>query len=160
VYEVIVAAVDGSAGGYAALARAVELAKCFQARLIALSVEEGLPRYAATISEVDDWKEQKDRYFAEVRAEAKRIAAEHEISLQHRIGIGHAADVIVRFVDEVGADLVVLGYKGHSRIAQFVIGTTAQKVNAYAHASVLIVKPTSGAEGVWDRIVGFPRGRP
>jgi nucleotide-binding universal stress UspA family protein len=46
-------------------------------------------------------------------------------------------------VEEVGADLVVLGYKGHSRIASFVIGTTAQKVNAYSRASVLIVKPTT-----------------
>jgi nucleotide-binding universal stress UspA family protein len=40
------------------------------------------------------------------------------------------------------AILVVLGYKGHSRIASFVIGTTAQKVNAYSRASVLIVKET------------------
>jgi len=59
----------------------------------------------------------------------------------------------VRFVEEVGADLVVLGYKGHSRIAQFVIGATAQKVNAYSQASVLIVKPGSGADAAWDRIV-------
>lgn len=158
-HEVIVAAVDGSPGGYAAVAEAAELAKRFQARLIAVSVEEGLPRYAATVGEVDEWKREKDRYFDEVIAETKRIAREHGVTIHYEVRVGHAADVIVRFVAEVGADLVVLGYKGHSRIARFVIGTTAQKVNAYAKASVLIVKPTGGAEGIWDRIIGFPHSR-
>ena len=145
--------VDGSNGGFAATAEAAELARRFNARLIGLSVEEGLPRYAALMAEVDDFKREKDRYFEEAGEEAGRIADEHGVRFQHEIRIGHAADVIVRFVEEVGADLVVLGYKGHSRIAQFVIGTTAQKVNAYSRASVLIVKPRAGAEGIWDRIV-------
>jgi hypothetical protein len=34
-----------------------------------------------------------------------------------------------------------------------VIGTTAQKVNAYSSASVLIVKPKPDAEAAWERIV-------
>lgn len=152
-HEVIVVGVDGSNGGYAATAEAAELARRFDARLVALSVEEGLPRYASLMAEVDEFKQRKDRYFEEAGEEAGRIAAEHGVRLRHEIRIGHAADVIVRFVEEVGADLVVLGYKGHSRIAQFVIGTTAQKVNAYSRASVLIVKPRPGAEAVWERIV-------
>jgi len=43
-HEVILACVDGSSGGYAAIAEAAELAKRFGSRLIVLSVEEGLPR--------------------------------------------------------------------------------------------------------------------
>jgi nucleotide-binding universal stress UspA family protein len=42
-HEVIVVGVDGSAGGYAAVAEAAEIAERFGAKLIALSVEEGLP---------------------------------------------------------------------------------------------------------------------
>ena len=152
-HEVIAVAVDGSEGGYAAVREAAELARRFGARLLAISVEEGLPRYAAIMGEVDEFLREKDHYFAEVGREARRIAADHGVALRHEVRIGHAADVIVRFVDEAGADLVVMGYKGHSRIAQFVIGTTAQKVNAYCRASVLIVKPKQGAEGVWERIV-------
>jgi nucleotide-binding universal stress UspA family protein len=156
VHEVIVVGVDGSTGGYAAAAEAAELARRFNAELVALSVEEGLPRYAALMTEVDEFKREKDRYFEEAGEEARRIDDEHGVRLDHEIRIGHAADVIVRFVEEVGADLVVLGYKGHSRIAQFVIGTTAQKVNAYSSASVLIVKPKPGADADWDRIVTLP----
>jgi nucleotide-binding universal stress UspA family protein len=148
-HEVIVVGVDGSPGGYAAVAEAAELARRFQAQLIGLSVEEGLPRYAATMGEVDEFRQEKDRYFAEVGQQAARMAGRHGCAMQHEIRVGHAADVLVRFVDEVGADLVVLGYKGHSRIAQFVIGTTAQKVNAYSTASVLIVKPPRGVDRPW-----------
>ena len=152
-HEVIVVGVDGSAGGYAAVAEAAEIAKRFSAKLIALSVEEGLPRFPATVGEVDDFKEEKDRYFEEVRRVAARIAGEHGASIRHEIRIGSAADHIIRFAEEVKADLVVLGYKGHSRLARLVIGTTAQKVNVYSKASVLIVKPTAPSEAIWARIV-------
>jgi nucleotide-binding universal stress UspA family protein len=136
-----VACVDGSQGGFDALTEAAELARRFEAELIALSVEEGLPRYAATMGEVDEFTREKDRYFEEVGEHARRLAAESGATLRHEVRVGHAADQIVRFVQEVGADLVVLGYKGHSRIAEFVIGNTAHKVNAYSTASVLVVKP-------------------
>lgn len=148
-HDVIVVGIDGSAGGYAAVGEAAELAKRFDARLIGISVEEGLPRYAATMGEVDEFQREKDTYFANVGREAMRIAAEHGAILEHEIRLGHAADAIVKFVKEVDADLVVLGYKGHSRIAQFVIGTTAQKVNAYSHASVLVVKPEGEMAKHW-----------
>lgn len=148
-HRVIVACVDGSRGGYAALTEAAELSQRFGAELIALSIEERLPRYAATIGEVEEFKEEKDRYFEEVGRMAAGIADEHGLRLRHEIRLGHAADVIVRFLQEVGADLVVLGYKGHSRIAQFLIGTTAQKVNAHAKVSVLIVKPSPATEHLW-----------
>lgn len=151
-HRVIVVGVDGSAGGYAAVAEAAEIAKRFSAGLIALSVEEGMPKVPTLMDEVDEFKRKKDRYFAKVAIEAKRIAGEHGAKLSHEIRIGDAALQIVRFIDEVDADLVVLGYKGHSRLAQFVIGTTAQKVNAQSRASVLIVKPTKASEAVWGGI--------
>ena len=161
-HGVIVACVDGSKGGYAALGAAAELARRFGAELIALSVEEGLPRYAATMGEVDEFTREKDRYFESVAAESKRLAAELGVELRHEVRVGHAADQIVRFVEAVGADLVVLGYKGHSRIAEFVIGNTAHKVNAYSRASVLVVKPRvqspTSADGSEGRRTAAPPG--
>src|SRR5579859_4341292 len=148
-HDVIVACVDGSEGGYAALVEAAELARRFNAELIALSVEEGLPRYAATMGEVDEFIREKDTYFEEVGRQAARLAGEHGSRLRREVRVGHAAEVIVRFAEEAGADLEVMGYKGHSRVAQFVIGSTAQKVNAHSSASVLIVKPTARTEHLW-----------
>jgi nucleotide-binding universal stress UspA family protein len=142
-HEVIVACVDGSPGGYAAVAEAAELARRFDARLIALSVEEGLPRYAGTIGEVDEFKREKDSYYEKVGEQAAVIAQERGVAMRHEVRMGHAAATIVKFADEVGADLMVLGHKGHSRIATFVIGSTVQKVSAHSNASVLMVKGDS-----------------
>jgi nucleotide-binding universal stress UspA family protein len=133
-HEIIVVGVDGSPGGYAAVAEAAGLARRFRARLIGLSVEGGLPRYAATMGEVDEFVEEKDRYFAEVASRAARMVGRHGVELEHEVRIGHAADTLV----------------------QFVIGTTAQKVNAYSTASVLIVKPRGKIEELWPR--GGPAG--
>lgn len=159
-HEVIVSCVDGSKGGYAALVEAAEVARRFGAELIALSVEEGLPRYAATMGEVDEFTREKDRYFDSVGAEVRRIAAEHGMSVRHEVRVGHAAEQIVRFVDEIGADLVVLGYKGHSRITEFVIGNTAHKVNAYSKASVLVVKPAPASPNEGDARVAERTAEP
>ena len=117
-HQVIVVGVDGSDGGFAAVAEGAELARRFNSRLIALSVEEGFPRYAATMGEVDEFKREKDLYFEHVGERAIRIAEDHAASLRHEIRIGHAAEAIVRFADELGADLIVLGFKGHSGIAR------------------------------------------
>jgi nucleotide-binding universal stress UspA family protein len=152
-HEVIVVGVDGSQGGFAAVAEGAEFAKRFNAHLIALSVEEGLPRFAATMGEVDEFKEEKNRYFKGVAERATQVAAEHGVTLHHEIRVGHAEDAIVRFADDVGADLVILGFKGHSRIGGFLIGTTAQRVNAHARASVFIVKPTGRLGKVWDQLM-------
>jgi len=69
-HEVILTCVDVSPGGYAAVAEAAELARRFNARLIALSVEEGLPRYASIMGEVDEFKREKDAYFETVGHDA------------------------------------------------------------------------------------------
>ena len=129
--------------GYAAVAEAAELAVRFSARLISLSVEEGLPKQAATMAEVDEFKRERDRYFEGVQAEAAVIAREHHAMLTSEVRMGHAADAIVDFVAEVGADLVVVGYTRHLRVLSLVSGATARKVSAAANASVLIVKGTS-----------------
>jgi nucleotide-binding universal stress UspA family protein len=123
-HEVIVVCVDGSPGGYAAVAEAAELAFRFNARLIAISVEERIPKQATTMGEVDEVKRERDRYFEGVQAEAAAIALEHHATL----------------TTEVGADLVVLGYQRHFRVLSLVTGATARKVSAASNASVLIVK--------------------
>jgi nucleotide-binding universal stress UspA family protein len=53
---------------------------------------------------------------------------------------GHPADAIVRFAQAEGAELVVLGQHGHSRIARFFLGSTTDRVSEHAPCTVMIVK--------------------
>lgn len=139
-HHVVLVGADGSDGGYLAVAEAAEFCREYGAHLFALSVEERLPKYAATMGEVDDFTKQKDKYFTDVQARAIAIAKDYGVELQHEVRVGHAAESIIQYGEEIHADLIVLGYHGHSRITELLIGTTAHKVNVYSTASVFIVK--------------------
>jgi nucleotide-binding universal stress UspA family protein len=138
-FDRILVAIDGSAGGYHALAKAIELAQVTDATLLGLTVEGRLPAYAATIGEVDEAKREKDAYFAKVADIARAQAEEHGVELEMEIRAGHAAELIVTHAEKVDADLIVVGHKGHF-LQDYLLGSTADRVAHHARVPVMIVK--------------------
>jgi nucleotide-binding universal stress UspA family protein len=59
---------------------------------------------------------------------------------QPLVAEGHPAEQILRAIDTVDADLVVLGARGLGRWGRLLIGSTSEKVLAHAPCSVLIVR--------------------
>lgn len=55
--------------------------------------------------------------------------------------IGHPAEEILKAVDELGVDLVVLGSHGESGVRRFLLGSVSDQVLAGASCSALVVKP-------------------
>jgi len=138
-FDRILVAIDGSQGAHRALAKAIELAELTGASLTALAVEGPLPAYAATIGEVDEVRRQKHRYFASVveaaRADAEAAGVEIDVELRP----GHAAELITTFARDRGADLIVVGHRGHV-LGDYLLGSTADRVAHRAHCPVIIVK--------------------
>jgi nucleotide-binding universal stress UspA family protein len=56
---------------------------------------------------------------------------------------GQADDVIVRYAESVGAELVVVGTHGRSGFKLLTLGSTAAAVVTSAPCSVLVVRPES-----------------
>ena len=140
-YRRILVAVDGSSGSKKALHRAVLLANEAHLSLLhVLSVEDHLPKYAATIAEVKEAKEEKDAFFAEVMQHAKEVAAEYDVRLAPEVTTGHAAQTICRRAEELEADLIVIGQAGHSAVWGNFLGGTADKVARHGPCDVLIVR--------------------
>lgn len=140
-YRRILVALDGSSGSRKALRRAVLLANEADVRLLhALSVEDHLPKYAATVAEVKEAKEEKDAFFADVMQHAKEVAAEYKVRLEPEVATGHAAQTICRRAEELEADVIVIGQAGHSAVWGNFLGTTADKVSRHAPCDVLIVR--------------------
>jgi len=135
----IVVAIDGSKGAGRALATTLELARLTGASVTALTVEGPLPVYAATIGEVDEVKRQKDRFFETVAADARDEAERAGVALDVEVRAGHAAELITSYAEEHGADLVVVGHKGHF-LQDYVLGSTADRVAHHAPCPVMIVK--------------------
>jgi nucleotide-binding universal stress UspA family protein len=138
-FERILVAIDGSQGANRALATALDLARMADAHLTALAIEGPLPAYAATIGEVDEVKRQKDRFFDGVAQDARDRADEAGVTLEVVVRAGHAAELITEYARENGADLVVVGHKGHF-LQDYVLGSTADRVAHHAHCPVMIVK--------------------
>lgn len=127
---------DGSPGSEQALKQAIALARLTGASLMALSVEEKLPVYAASVGEVEETKREMDAYFAKAQAAAVAQAQAAGVTLETAVRAGHAAQTIVHFADEGGFDLVVVGADGRRGL-----GGAADKVVESAPCSVLVARP-------------------
>jgi nucleotide-binding universal stress UspA family protein len=140
VYKRILVAYDGSEGARAALRHGVELAKALGAELSSVSVEEHLPHYAASISEVKGAKEEIDAYFHRLAKEARDYAAMQGVDLDVLIRQGHEVEEIVKVARDGAFDLLIIGYHGHSFIFERFMGSTAQSIVRLAPCSVLLAK--------------------
>jgi nucleotide-binding universal stress UspA family protein len=136
----ILVAYDGSEGARAALNQGIELARTLSAELTSISVEEHLPHYAASVSEVKAAKEQIDEYFRTLTKQARDLAAMSGIELDTVIRQGHEVETIVTTAREGRFDLLILGYHGHSGIFGRIMGSTAQSIARLAPCSVMLAK--------------------
>jgi len=139
-YRKILLAYDGSAGAKKALKTGIQLSQIQQTELWALAVEEKLPRFSATIDEVQEEKEFANRYYGALLEEASRQAREAGMELKILLRAGHAAKTIVEVAREGAFDLVIVGHSGLSEVWAKFLGTTAEKVSRHAPCSVLIVR--------------------
>ena len=58
----------------------------------------------------------------------------------HLIREGDAAEEILRYADEIEADLIVVGSRGLSTFGKLLVGSVSQKVINNANCSVLVVR--------------------
>ncbi|MBI2926702.1 MAG: universal stress protein [Verrucomicrobia bacterium] len=139
-FQKILVGYDGSNGGKAALTRALALAKSSNAQLTALWVREPLPRYTDLPGEPEGEAEAADEYFKERQKEVSEVAAQQGLVVRCETRRGHPAKAIVKFADEGGYDLIVVGHSDHSELWGRLLGDTADRISDHAHCSVLIVK--------------------
>jgi nucleotide-binding universal stress UspA family protein len=131
---------DGSATAEAAVKRAAEIARRFDAKLVLLSAfsDGGSSRGGGNDVELQ-WASNPA---ARVRSLLERGAAELKsagIECEIRFDEGDPADVLVSLASECDADLLVIGNKGMKRR---VLGSVPNKVTHKAECSVLVVKTT------------------
>jgi nucleotide-binding universal stress UspA family protein len=138
-FKHIVIANDDSEGGLKALAMACDIAKLHHANLHMISVEE-IPNFPASIDEVIETKTEENHKFHDALAKAKAIARKKGVKLDAEVVAGHAVAAIVAYVKAKKADLLVVGFMGHSALFERIIGGTADRLVRLAPCPVLVVK--------------------
>ncbi len=139
VFQNILVAIDGSEGARRALDCAISLVERLGGKLTAVAVEGKLPAYAATAGEVDEVKQEKDRFFQRVLEETQSQARERGVEIKAELVPGHAAEVISHYAKAHGHDLIVIGHKGHF-LGDYLLGSTADRVAHHAHCPVIVVR--------------------
>ena len=99
-FKKILIANDGSEGAKHALKVAIDLAKKYNAELYSISVEEGVPHYAATIGEVEEFRKEANEFFKKVNDEAIEEARREGIELQSKVQAGHEVETIINYAKE------------------------------------------------------------
>ena len=135
----IVIANDGSEGGFKALALGLDLAKRYGAALNMISVEE-LPDFPASIDEIVEIKEAENHKYHDVVARARAEAAAAGVALDTEVLAGHAAASVVERVKALNADLLIVGFMGHSALYERIIGGTTDRLVRLAPCPVLVAK--------------------
>lgn len=130
---------DGSKGGAAALATALDLAERLGVSLAMVCVEE-TPRFPASIDEIAEAQADAGGLFDKVVAAAKALAQARGGAFEAHIVVGHPVSSIVEFVQGGGYDLLVVGYMGHSALYNRIIGSTTDRLVELAPCKVLVVK--------------------
>lgn len=143
-YRSVVVGTDGSPTASIAVRHAVALAAASDARLVLVTAytpdHAAEARAAEEIPEDLRWMITDAVAAEETVAEAKTIAREAGISkVRTRVASGDAARVLIEAAEDTGADLIVVGSKGMTGHARFILGSVPNSVSHHAPCDVLIV---------------------
>ncbi len=138
-YKCIVVGFDGSHASRLALDRAVELAKKFGSKIHVITVASVYPVTAGFVPETLP---------SEILDEARKLVS---YALDHlknagvndaegSVRVGSPVGEIIRFAEEVGADLIIVGRTGKGLLDRMLIGSTSMGVvQRSTHIDVLVV---------------------
>jgi nucleotide-binding universal stress UspA family protein len=140
----IVVGTDGSPTATAAVRRAVQLAAAQGAMLhVVTAYRPKMSRETARASEVmpDErrWQVSPGEVAERTARAAAKTAAAAGLDVEWHTKPGDAADVLVDVVDEVGADLLVIGNKGMRGAGRMVIPSVPNRISHRATCDILLV---------------------
>jgi nucleotide-binding universal stress UspA family protein len=138
-FENILVAYDGSPTSRAALAQAYELAQTEHAEVTVLTVEPTVAPLAALApvsveglrAELHDW--------AGARLREAETGAPDGLTVHTVQRKGHVGEEVVAEIESGGYDLVVLGSRGHGRIASEILGSVNSHVHFHAKVPTLTI---------------------
>jgi nucleotide-binding universal stress UspA family protein len=137
-YDTILVATDGSADANRAATHALEQAEQHDAELHAMFVvdtdryaEPALSSTEVETIEIEDWGNQELREIAD-RGE------ELDVAVTTQCCHGKPYLEIINYADQIDADLIVLGYHGHSHAEGEQLGSVTDRVVQNAGRPVLV----------------------
>ncbi len=147
-FKKIVLATDGSENADQALAVAKSLAS---EEAAALTIVHVVQKIATSGDAALGWyanEELVEAKLDEMAGELSKAGLEASVKMVTHVGPQPAHD-IAQLARETGADLIVVGTRGHGAIPGILLGSVTQRLLHFAPCPVLVVPPAApGAPGV------------
>jgi nucleotide-binding universal stress UspA family protein len=141
-FSKIAVGTDGSATAREAVKAAIELARRFEAELVLVSAYQDSSAGSRDRRRAPDelqWAFNPAARLKEILARTEAEVRRDGIECSTLAEEGDPADVVLRLVEESGADVLVIGNKGMQRR---VLGSVPNTITHRAPCSVLVVKTT------------------
>jgi len=141
----ILVPVDGSQAAHDALDKAIELQGLCGAELLILSIYREHNLWKASVSLVNqDLTASTDSaleaYAKEVAERAKTYAQQQGVKEVRSFYMsGGPARMIVKFSEDHGVDLVIMGSRGLSDSTRYLLGSVSHKVTSLAQCPVMVI---------------------
>jgi nucleotide-binding universal stress UspA family protein len=133
----IVVGVDGSPSSQAALAWAIGQAKLTGAVVEAVTAWDYPATYGYAAPVIDfDWEGQAAQVLTDAVTEVAPAAA--PTAIRQRVSEGNAAQVLLDA--SAGADLLVVGSRGHGGFVEALLGSVSQHMVHHATCPVVVVR--------------------
>ncbi len=138
-YDSILVGTDGSPSANRAIVHALELAEHYDATLHGIYVVDlqRFPEPALSSAELSTLE--SEDYGQELLEEIVRRAEDLDVEFVGECCHGLPHEEIISYADEIDADLVVLGFQGHSHRRGETIGSVTERVVRYCGRPVLII---------------------
>lgn len=141
-FEKILLATDGSEDSLKAARYALELAQKNGATVEIIHVQKMIPVYGRE-KEFDQsytLPEEVLAYGKEIVTRTGKIFDDQGIPYETKIVAGDPPAVICGEAETRGVQMIIIGTRGKSGVARWLMGSVSSKVVAYAHCTVLVVR--------------------
>ena len=141
VFTNILVAIDGSGVSDRALARAVDEARIWNAKIHAVYVvETGLFSSLPADNTVEIMYRVLEKEGQDKLAQAKAFAATQGLLLTAHMKQGHAGSEIITLAEREKSDLIIVGSHGKSKADKLLIGSVSTFVTAHSKISTMVVR--------------------
>ncbi|MFB6092114.1 MAG: universal stress protein [Haloquadratum sp.] len=146
-YETILLPTDGSEASLAAAEHAGRLAATSGATVHVVSIGDSRNRFESPSSGLapEAWREAElERAESAVEETIERLPDDVELDRTVRMGIPQ--DEILDLIDELGADVVVMGTHGRSGLDRYLVGSVTERIVRHSPVPVLTTGRAEGEE--------------
>ncbi|MGA3362224.1 MAG: universal stress protein [Solirubrobacteraceae bacterium] len=137
-FQRILLAWDGSELALRAFDVAIDLARRYDAELLAVSIAYS-PAHAETAADREESSDAARRYLRETFAEVSDRAERAGMSVEHQIIDGEAAQALAGYADEHGFDLIVCGHHHSRRTGRLLLRGVTERLLADSTIPLLVV---------------------